>query len=451
MEGETVLRDGEPGAAGSAAVDRRVRQRDLGTHTTGDARSRVDTFGIPVALFVVAAAVYAVINQGRPARVEYFVPLADAFLHGKLGLSAAYTWLSEVVVGKNGLYDVPYPPAPAVLLTPVVAIFGTGFEQSWATIVLGATNVALMSIAIGNMGVSRRTRVVLSLVFAFGTIVWFSAQAGTAWHLEHIVAMFFMLLAILACQRDRSPFLIGLLFAGAITSRMALLFAAPFFVAYLFDRGQRERSGDRVPFGFIGGGTVLVRDTTFNVGRLVDPALAMLVPLTIAALGVFAYNDARFGSIFQTGYGLLPSFKTPQYSHGLFSTAYFHSDFSGLFLSRAVVGDHFPWLFPRILGGPSILLTSPIFLWALKARRLDWFNVGAWSSVVLVLIPTLFYADWGGVQFGFRSAQEVYPFLMLLTVRGLKDRIGFLAWVAITVGFVVNLWGMAFATSGWWY
>jgi hypothetical protein len=173
--------------------------------------------------------------------------------------------------------------------------------------------------------------------------------------------------------------------------------------------------------------------------------------LTIAALGVFAYNDARFGSIFQTGYGLLPSFKTPQYSHGLFSTAYFHSDFSGLFLSRAVVGDHFPWLFPRILGGPSILLTSPIFLWALKARRLDWFNVGAWSSVVLVLIPTLFYADWGGVQFGFRSAQEVYPFLMLLTVRGLKDRIGFLAWVAITVGLVVNLWGMAFATSGWWY
>jgi hypothetical protein len=77
--------------------------------------------------------------------------------------------------------------------------------------------------------------------------------------------------------------------------------------------------------------------------------------------------------------------------------------------------------------------------------------VGAWSSVVLVLIPTLFYADWGGVQFGFRSAQEVYPFLMLLTVRGLKDRIGFLAWVAITVGLVVNLWGMAFATSGWWY
>src|SRR5213592_1364888 len=80
--------------------------------------SRLDTFGIPVALFVVAAAVYAVINQGRPASLDYFVPLSDAFLHGKLGLSAAYSSLNEVVVGKNGLYDVPYPPGPAVLLTP---------------------------------------------------------------------------------------------------------------------------------------------------------------------------------------------------------------------------------------------------------------------------------------------------------------------------------------------
>jgi hypothetical protein len=442
----------EGGASPSAvAALPAVGEGGLELSAPGVARSRLDTFGIPIALFVAAAAVYAFINQGRPARFDYFVPLADAFLHGKTGLSPLYSWLDEVVPGKNGLYYVPYPPAPAVLLMPVVAIFGTGFEQSWATIVLGATNVALMSIAIGNMGVSRRTRVVLSLAFAFGTIVWFSAQVGTAWHLEHIVAMFFMLLAILACQHDRSTFVIGLLFAGAIASRMELLLAIPFFVAYLFDRSQRERTGDRTPFGFAGGVTVLVRESRFDVLRLVDLALPMLIALAIPAVGLAAYNDARFGSIFQNGYSLLPSFQTPQYSHGLFSLAYFRSDFSGLFTSRTTVGGDFPWLFPGIKGGPSILLTSPIFLWALKSRRPDWFNVGAWTSVVIILLPMLFYADWGGIQFGFRAAQGIYPFLMLLTARGLKDRLGGLAWVAITVGFVVNFWGMAFATSGWWY
>jgi hypothetical protein len=45
----------------------------------------------------------------------------------------------------------------------------------------------------------------------------------------------------------------------------------------------------------------------------------------------------------------------------------------------------------------------------------------------------------GGIEFGFRAAQEVYPFLMLLTVRGLKDRISQLAWVAIAIGFAVNI------------
>jgi hypothetical protein len=334
---------------------------------------------------------------------------------------------------------------------PFVAVFGTGFDQAGLSILLGATNVALISIAIGNLGVSRRMRVVMSLVFAFGTIVWFSAQVGTAWHLGHVVGMFFMLLAILACQRDRSTFLIGLLFAAAIASRMVLLLAMPFFLAYLFDRVRRERTGDRTPYGFAGGSTVLARGTTLDLRRYVELAVPMVVGLAIPALLLFAYNYDRFGSIFETGYGLLPSFHDdPRFRSGMFSRAYFPADFSGLFLSRPHVVADFPWLQPGISGGPSILLTSPIFLWALKARRPDWFNVGAWISVVLILVPMLFYADWGGTQFGFRSAQELYPFLMLLTVRGLKGRISRLAWVAITIGFLVNFWGMAYAASGWW-
>ena len=50
---------------------------------------------------------------------------------------------------------------------------------------------------------------------AFGTIVWYSAQAGTSWHFAHVVATFFMLLAIRACQVDARAALIGLLFGAA--------------------------------------------------------------------------------------------------------------------------------------------------------------------------------------------------------------------------------------------
>ena len=55
---------------------------------------------------------------------DYFVRLADAFLHGRLYLLEAPSWLNELVPGGGGWYVV-YPPVPAVLLVPFVAVFGT--------------------------------------------------------------------------------------------------------------------------------------------------------------------------------------------------------------------------------------------------------------------------------------------------------------------------------------
>ena len=92
----------------------------------------------------------------------------------------------------------------------------------------------------------------------------------------------------------------------------------------------------------------------------------------------------------------------------------------------------FPFLQPPFVGALSILLTTPVFLWAFKSRRLDWFNIGCWAAVILILIPVLTHGDAGGEQFGYRYAQDAYPFLFLLTVRGLGPRISLLAWVANT-------------------
>jgi len=50
-----------------------------------------------------------------------------------------------------------------------------------------------------------------------------------------------MLLAIRACQLDARPALIGLLFGAAVMSRLPLLLAAPFFLAYVVDRVQRDQ------------------------------------------------------------------------------------------------------------------------------------------------------------------------------------------------------------------
>lgn len=411
----------------------------------------LDRYVIPVALFGVAWLVYAWLSNGRPSALDYYLPLADAILHGRLGLTEAPSWLNELVPAANGLFYVVYPPAPAILLVPVAWVFGTGLPQVWPSVLLGAANVALVSIVIARMGVPRGMRVVLSLVFGFGTVVWYSAQAGSAWHFAHVVATSFMLLAIIACQRDARTWIIGLLFAGAALSRLPLLVAAPFFLAYLADRAAREPSGDRTPFGAVGPLPVPAWRARFDARRFVRLALPMAIGAGIPLVGYLAYNDLRFGSPLENGYALIPYIATEgQYEHGFFSIDYVPRMLYAMLLTTPVQVPGFPWVQSRLLGGLSIFLTTPLFLWAIKARRPDWFGIGSWLAIALVLVPILTHGDPGGAQFGFRYAQDVYPFLFMLTVRGLGGRIGFEAWLAIALGFVVNAWGMGSTYFDWW-
>ena len=74
-------------------------------------------------------AVYSLINHGRPANLDYFVPLADAFLHGRLGLKDAPSWLNEVVrVGDSRTSSIR--PRRPCSCCPFVALFGPEMDQA---------------------------------------------------------------------------------------------------------------------------------------------------------------------------------------------------------------------------------------------------------------------------------------------------------------------------------
>jgi hypothetical protein len=164
-----------------------------------------------------------------------------------------------------------------------------------------------------------------------------------------------------------------------------------------------------------------------------------------------AYNAARFGSPLENGYSLIPGLSLdPAFANGLVSLAAIPGNLFALLLAPPSTAPAFPYVLPPLLGSMSLVLTTPLLLWAVLARERDWFTMGAWTSVALILAVTLVRTDPGGVQFGFRYAQDLLPFLFLLAVHGLRGRIGRLAWVAIGIGFAVNLWGMAYAFSGWW-
>lgn len=412
-----------------------------------DPRNLLIGIGLAVAAFVL----YTLVNHDRPAKLDYFVPLADAFLHGRLGLlveppSGGYNEL----VPADGLLHVVYPPMPAVVLVPFVALFGPDIDQARVSILFGALNVALAWWVALGMGIRRSTAFVLAVVFGAGTITWYSAQAGTAWHIAHVLSLTFALAGIGAALRGWSPFLVGLLVAAMGLCRLPMLLAVPFFLAYVVHRAGRPAS-EPAGFGLPGEPAgEAIRRVDLRRLAVLGAGFAAGVGLPLALFGL--YNLARFGSPLEMGYAMIPGLLDEwQYRNGFFSLANVPRKLYAMLLSAPAEIREFPWIQSRPLGGLSIVLTTPLFLWAILARRRDLFTIGAWTSVALVLVPILLHADPGGEQFGFRYAQDVYPFLFVLVARALATGIRLEAGIAIAIGLLVNAWGMGSAYFDWWY
>ena len=75
----------------------------------------------------------------------YFNHLADSFLHGQLHLRLLPSSLHDLSFF-DGRYYLYWPPMPAVVLMPFVAIFGVNFSDIFFTIVLASVNVGIVAL-----------------------------------------------------------------------------------------------------------------------------------------------------------------------------------------------------------------------------------------------------------------------------------------------------------------
>jgi len=404
---------------------------------------------VRIAIAALAYLVFAYVNQGRAAGLDYFVPLADAFLHGRLSIPAE-SFLNELVpIGTSGDGYVVYPPMPAIVILPFVAVFGSDLDQAGISILFGALNVYLASGVLARLGLRREVWLVLSLAFAFGSIGWYSAQSGSSWHFAHVIATFFMLLAIRGTQVQWPLWLIGLAFGAAGASRLPVFLAAPFFLAYLIQRTRTDVHGAR-PFGWMRLIRPMDRIGRFGFAPLIRNGLVFSLGTGVLLVPFLVYNAARFGSPLEAGYEMIPGLLDEnQYRFGFFSIQNVPRNINALLLTPPRVAEQAPFFQPALLGGMSILLTTPIFLWSIRSRSPTWFIAGCWAAVAAILVPVLLHADPGGAQFGYRYAQDFYPFLFMLTAHGIGRRIGFEAALALAIGFIVNAWGMWATAVNW--
>jgi hypothetical protein len=461
------------------------------------------SIAIAVGLAIVALAVYLVTRADRV--YDHFVWQASAFLEGQAAIRY------PVLAGPDGhgnyfFQDVlpvvstdgdaraliPFPPLPAVLLLPFVAIWGLRTDDQTIFTLLAALDVALCWWMLGRLRVGTVARFATTVFFAFGTVFWYAAQNATTWYQAHIAAVALILLAIglvvgppdgadatpkTATSRrtliDARAFVAGLLLGLATAARLTVLLGFPFFMLVGPGSDWRRRGwsaglGAAIPVA------ALLAYNVISTGQVFHPAYDHLYQLEAHAYTGLGYHpewNAEDPRYVPQNLGIM-LLETPEILPDHLRDTLGTMDrplCTEPGATRGIFDVACPLAVPRDVG-MSVVLTSPAYLLGFAAiglrgrRRLV---VGASLATLLVSVVNLMHFSQGWVQFGYRFCNDVAPFALLLVALGVdrfarasaaRDpgasagrRWGMPLTIAlITASIAIDLWGVMWSRLlGW--
>jgi len=362
-----------------------------------------------LALYIVSSQ-FGVITHAT--HVNNFVVLADAFLHGRLWVSTAPLYWVDCVMHAGKCYVIE-GPMPAVLMLPVVALFGLNTNQSLVCVLIAAAGVAGADMLLGRMNVGATVRALIVALFGFGTVFWWCAVNPNVWMFAHVVCATLVIYALAEWYGARRLWVVGLLLGCAALTRSPLALAAIPFLYW-----ASSEAGWRGARSFLAGfAPCIILEVAYNLAR-------WHVPYDIGY--TTWYHQDQAGS--PTGYPL--------------ALRYLPYNLYSFFFLAPSFNDGPPWL---TLGyqGVAITLTTPALALALAAPRSRETFV-LWVTAVLVAVPDLLYYVNGYAQFGMRHSLDFTPFLICLAARGFERRQDALGWWLVAYSVAANAFGVAY-------
>ena len=396
---------------------------------------------MPLLVFAVAATVYVLILGPElsmtPTRDGHFVHLADSYLHGQLHVRGARPPTYNDWARYEGRWYVTFPPFPAVLLLPAVALFGVAVWDRlfWALFAaLGPMALWLLLERLRVSGRSTRTvreNLLLTALFGFGSVYFFCAVQGSVWFAAHVVASVLLCLFLLFAIDVRRPLLAGLCLALSFMTRPTTSLLAGIFAIELL-------RAELVQFGWTGAVADLLRRPRLT--RVLRRGALFSAPLLLALVATLWLNYVRFDDPFVYGHEYLTIRWRPRIErYGLFAYHYLGRNL-GVFLASL------PWTLPdapyvRVSRhGLALWFTTPLLIMLLWPRReMRWYRAVA-VCVGAVALLDLCYQNSGWIQFGYRFALDYLVVLFALLAVG-GQRLGKGAMVATLFAFVVNSFG----------
>ena len=388
-----------------------------------DGYSKKKTLFICLIIFSITYLIYFLTRETDSTFYNNFIRLADAFLNGRLYLIEDAPWI-ELVHIDNKHYVVP-PPLPAILSLPFVAIWGLSTNQTLISILFGSINVSLAYLVARKLTQSTKVQIWSTVMFGFGTIHWWVASSGGVWVFSQTVSVTFLFIGILFTFYDKPSFLIGLSLGASYWSRLTTVLSLPFFLIYTYDRWYEPSKIKNII-------------TRINLRFIFLLGLGLAIFIILNGL----YNYARFETPFDVSYYLIPDvIDDYNFKYGIFDPRYIPRHLNIIFLKLPEYIDQFPYLIPSY-NGLAIWITTPAFIYAFWAGIRNKLTLACWISISLIALVNFSHGTWGFTQFGYRFAVDFYPFLFLLTVKGIGDEIKWHHIVLITAGILVNLWGV---------
>jgi hypothetical protein len=282
---------------------------------------------------------------------------------------------------------------------------------------------------------TERENVVLSLLFAFGSVYFFTAVEGTVWFAAMVVAAAASALYVLFALDAERPLLAGAMIGCLYLSRppgiwMALLFALE---TLRVSRTPEQR---------------------LDVRAVLRRYLLFALPILVALAFVAWTNGTRYGR------------PTPVYFDHEYLSVAWRSRMSrwGMlsyhFLAKnlGIALTSLPWRAPpdaaASFGAPfkinehglALWFTTPLYLWLLWPRRFDgqpgrrWLYVVVALSAALPATMDLLYQNSGWRQFGYRFSNDYAVLLFVLLAVGSRP----MRWLFASAA----LWSLAWNLFG---
>jgi hypothetical protein len=321
---------------------------------------------------------------------------------------------------------VSFPPGPAFVMMPFAAIWGYDTNDVLITALFGGLNAVLLFwllqllAARGHTSRGRTDNLWLTMMFALGSVAFFSSVRGEVWFTALVFGVTFNLCFMLAALDLRRPVLAGLLLGLGMATRTPMAFCFVFFAWQLFFPGGRWERG-RWP-------------EIFKRGAL------FAVPILLIGVGLMLYNQARFGQPFEFGHSLLAGGAGGRIrDHGLFNTWYLNGNLSAALINLPRLLSEAPFI-SISKHGLSLLFTTPALFLLARPRVHASLGPALWATVFAAAVPGLLYQNTGWEQFGYRFGLDYFPYLVALLACGGRPLTRRVKGV-IVFGVVVNLFG----------